>query len=122
MPRVLRHSLNIKRHSSSSSVLASLCVVAKGPSVNLNEVLQPSLDDETELRRLLATDGSELSNPYIGVVNVFEAPSDIRTTRARVVKVDRDLNAKHVMPIPEDKRRKEGEPCMVSDLDEFKRN
>ncbi|KAF8335572.1 ankyrin repeat protein [Amanita rubescens] len=94
------------------------------PGVNLDEVLQPSLDDETELRRLLATDRSNtrLSNPYVGLVNIFEAPSDIRTTRARVVKDDQDLNAKYIMPVPEDKRKKEGEPCMVSDLDEFKKN
>ena len=95
-----------------------------GPGVNLDEVLQPSLDDETELRRLLATDRSNarLSNPYVGLVDVFEAPSDIRTTRARVVRDDQDLNAKYVMPVADDKRKKEGEPCMVSDLDEFKKN
>jgi hypothetical protein len=104
--------------------LQRIASLPRGPGVNLDEVLQPSLDDETELRRLLATDRSNarLSNPYVGVVDVFEAPSDIRTTRARVVKDDRDRNAKHVMPVPEDKRRKEGEPCTVSDLDEFKRN
>ena len=95
-----------------------------GPGVNLDSVLQPSLDDETELRRLLANDRSNarLSNPYAGLVDVFEGPSDIRTTRARVVKDDQDLNAKYVMPVPDDKRKKEGEPCMVSELDEFKRN
>ncbi|KAF8349125.1 ankyrin repeat protein [Amanita rubescens] len=146
MPRVLRHSLNIKGHRYAPSVLClftskgltfsmvqtaeaeaflhRIASLPRGPGINLDEVLQPSLDDETELRRLLATDRSNarLSNPYVGIVDVFEAPSDIRTTRARVVKDDRDLNAKHVMPVPEDKRRKEGEPCMVSDLDEFKRN
>ena len=95
-----------------------------GPGVNLDEVLQSSLDDEAELRHLLATDRSNarLSNPYVGLVDVFEGPSDIRTTRARVVKDDQDLNAKYVMPVPDDKRKKEGEPCMVSELDEFKRN
>ncbi|KAF8326139.1 hypothetical protein F5887DRAFT_868303, partial [Amanita rubescens] len=58
----------------------------------------------------------------VGLVDVFEAPCDIRTTRARVVKDDQDLNAKYIMPVPEDKRRKEGESSVVSDLDEFKRN
>ncbi len=104
--------------------LNRIASLPRGPGVNLDEVLQPSLDDETELRRLLATDRSNarLSNPYVGLVDVFEAPSDIKTTRTRVVKDDQDLNAKYIMPVPEDKRKKEGEPCMVSDLDEFKKN
>jgi hypothetical protein len=95
----------------------------RGSGVNLDEVLQPPLNDESEmeLRRLLATDRSNarLSNPYVGLVDVFEAPSGIRTTRARVVKDDQDLNAKYIIPVPEDKRKKEGEPCMVSDLNEW---
>lgn len=104
--------------------LARIASLPKGPGVNLDRVLQPSLDHETELRRLLATDRSNtrLSNPYVGLVDVFAASSDIRITRARVIKDDQDLNAKYVMPLAEDKRRKEGEPCMVDDLDEFKRN
>ena len=104
--------------------LDRIASLPRGPGVNLDKALQPSLDDETELRRLLATDRSNarLSNPYVGLVDVFEAPSDIRTTRARVVKDDQDLNAKYVMPVPDDKRKKEGEPCTVSDLDEFKKN
>jgi hypothetical protein len=104
--------------------LARIASLPKDPGVNLDEVLQPSLDDETELRRFLATDRSNarLINPYVGLVDVFEAPSDIKITRARVIKDDQDLNAKYVMPLAEDRRRKEGEPCMVGDLDEFKRN
>ena len=104
--------------------LDRIASLPRGPGVNLDKALQPSLDDETELRRLLATDRSNarLSNPYVGLVDVFEAPSDIRTTRARVVKDDQDLNAKYVMPVADDKRKKEGEPCMVSDLGEFKKN
>ena len=104
--------------------LARVASLPKGPGVNLDDVLQPSLDDEAELRRLLATDRSNprLSNPYVGLVDIFEAPSDIRITRARVIHDDQVLNAKHVMPLAEDRRRKEADPCMVGDLDEFKRN
>jgi hypothetical protein len=110
--------------SEAQAFLARLALLPKGPGADLDHVLQPSLDDERELRRLLATDRSNarLSNPYAGLVDVFAAPSDIRITRARVIKDDQDLNAKYVMPLAEDKRRKEGEPCMVGDLDEFKRN
>ncbi|PFH47157.1 hypothetical protein AMATHDRAFT_68340 [Amanita thiersii Skay4041] len=99
-----------------------------GLGVSLDEVLKPSLEDEAELRRLFATDrgNQRLSDPYVGLVDVFAAPASIRTTRARVVNVDQpdegDLNAKHVMPLAAEKRRKEGEPCMVADLAEFKKN
>lgn len=110
--------------SEAQAFLDRIASLPNGPGVNLDDILQPSLDDETELRRLLATDRSNarLSNLYVGLVDIFEAPSDIRVTRARVIKDDQDLNAKYVVPLPEDKRRKEGEPSMVSDLDEFKSN
>ncbi|PFH47159.1 hypothetical protein AMATHDRAFT_7033 [Amanita thiersii Skay4041] len=97
-----------------------------GPGVSLDEALKPSLEDEVELRRLFAADRSNqrLSDPYVGLVDVFAAPASIRTTRARVVKDNQegDLNAKYVMPLTSENRRKEGEPCMVADLAEFKKN
>ncbi|KAJ6615451.1 hypothetical protein B0H10DRAFT_2164836 [Mycena sp. CBHHK59/15] len=62
-----------------------------------------------------------LSNPYVGLVDVFDAPSDVRTTRARVVKDEHDLSAKYVMPLSETNRRKEGTPSMAADIDEFKK-
>ncbi|KAJ7196941.1 ankyrin repeat protein [Mycena pura] len=96
----------------------------KGPGVSLDLVLQPSLEDEAELRCLFATDKAHarLSNPYVGLVDVFAAPADMRITRARVVKDETDLSAQYVMPLSEANRRKEGAPCMVSDIDEFKKN
>ncbi|KAJ7213244.1 ankyrin repeat protein [Mycena rebaudengoi] len=96
----------------------------KGPGVSLDLALQPSLEDETELRRLFATDkaNARLSNPYVGLVDVFDAPSDIRTTRVRVVKDEEDLSARHVMPLSELNRRAEGAPSTVADIDEFKKN
>ncbi|KAJ7642543.1 hypothetical protein B0H17DRAFT_1216406 [Mycena rosella] len=46
-----------------------------------------------------------LANPYVSLVDVFDAPANIRTTRARVVKDETDLSAD-----------------MVIDLDEFKKS
>ncbi|RDB20232.1 hypothetical protein Hypma_012624 [Hypsizygus marmoreus] len=96
----------------------------KGPGVSLDAALQPSLDDEAELRKLFATDktNARLNDPLVGLVDVFSAPVDIRTTRARVAQDDRDLSAKYVMPLSEVNRRKEGTPCMINDLEEFKKN
>ncbi|KAI0315303.1 hypothetical protein OF83DRAFT_1173954 [Amylostereum chailletii] len=41
---------------------------------------------------------------------------------ARIVKDNVDLQAKHVMPLPAECQRKEGEPAMTDDLDAFKTN
>ncbi|TFY76764.1 hypothetical protein EWM64_g7248 [Hericium alpestre] len=41
---------------------------------------------------------------------------------ARALTDSDDLTAKYVMPIPDKQRRAEGAPCMVNDLDEFKKN
>ncbi|KAG5643246.1 hypothetical protein DXG03_001296 [Asterophora parasitica] len=96
----------------------------KGPGISLDETLQPSLDDESELRKLFATDknNTRLNDPLVGLVDIFDAPADIRTTRARVVKDDQDLSAKYVMPLSEINRRKEGAASMVNDLEEFQKN
>ena len=108
----------------SQSFIERITQLPTGPGISLNDALQPSLDDEAELRKLWATDktNARLSSPYVGLVDVFDAPDDIRTTRARVVKDEEDLSAKYVMPLSETNRRKEGTPSMVADLEEFQKN
>jgi hypothetical protein len=59
---------------------------------------------------------TRLSDPHVGLVDVFDAPADIRTTRARVVQNEFDLSEKHLMPLAEDSRRKEGSPATASSL------
>ncbi|TFK67259.1 ankyrin [Pluteus cervinus] len=104
--------------------LERIVALPKGPGVSLDEALQPSLDDEADLRKLFATDkgNARLQNPYVGLVDVFGAPVDIRTTRARVVKDEEDWSAKYVLPLTEKQRRKEGTPCMAENFEEFKKN
>ena len=95
-----------------------------GPGVSIDKALQPSLDEELELRKLFATDrqNERISNPYVGLIDVFDAPESIRTTRSRVIQDDKDLSANYIMPLSESNRRKEGAPSMVADFDEFKKN
>ncbi|KAK0231590.1 hypothetical protein IW262DRAFT_1454613 [Armillaria fumosa] len=83
--------------------------------ISLDAVLKPSLDDETELRRLFATDktSNRLNNPYVGLVNIFDAPNTISVTRAREVKSVEDLPAKYIMPLAEEKSSPE---CSLSQL------
>lgn len=104
--------------------ISRIAALPKDVPVSLDEALQPSLDDEAELRRLFATDtkNPRLNDPYVGLVDVFDAPTDIRTTRARVVQNEFDLSEKYLMLLTEARRRKEGTPAMVSSLEEFNQN
>ena len=104
--------------------LSRFAALPKGVTVSLDDALKPSLDDEAELRRLFATDtrSPRLNSPYVGLVDVFDAPADIRTTRARVVQNEFHLSEKYLMPLTEVRRRKEGSPAMASSFDEFNQN
>ena len=106
--------------------LARIAKLPPAPAATdvLSQALQPSIDDEAELRKLWAMDkaNARLRDPHVGLVDVFDAPDDIRKTRARVVTDEADSNVHHILPLSEDRRRKEGEPSMVATLDEFKKN
>jgi len=110
--------------SGGSLFLQRVAALPKGPVVSLDDILQASLEDEAELRRMFATDKTNprLDNPHEGLVDIFAAPADIRVTRARVVKDDEDLSAKYIMPLSESCRRKEASPAMTPTLDDFQKN
>lgn len=107
-----------------NAFIARIEALSPVPGVSIDQALQPSLDEESELRKLFATDrkNERISNPYVGLVDVFDAPEAIRTTRARVIQDAKDLSANYVMPLSKINRRDEGTPSMVADLDEFKKN
>ena len=112
------------QNAEAAAFLARVAQLPAGPGVTLDDVLKPSLVDEAELRQLFAQDksNSRLTDPYVGLVDVFDAPEDIRITRARVVAGEEGLNAKYIMPLPEERRRKEGSPAMIGGLEEFNKN
>ncbi|KAI0030398.1 hypothetical protein K488DRAFT_87813 [Vararia minispora EC-137] len=111
------------QNKEAAAFIARIAKLPNGP-VSLDDALQPSLDDEAELRKLFAMDKSNarLKDLFVGLVDVFDAPEDIRTTRSRVVKDDDDLFAQYVMPLTGGRRRPEGAPSTVEDLDAFKKN
>jgi hypothetical protein len=113
----------MSQNKEASQFLSRIAGLPKG-HVSLDKVLQPSLDDEAELRRLFATDKNNprIKDIHVGLVDVFAASNDIRTTRARVVRDDADRDAQHVIPLPDSLRRKEGSPAMVESLDAFTKN
>jgi len=123
-PKQQHYPLAMQPTAEINNFISRIASLPAGPGVSLDAALQPSLDEETELRKLFATDrqNAVLGNPHVGLVNVFDAPDAIRTTRARVVQDKADLSAKHVMPLSLENRRKEGTPAMVFDLEEFKKN
>lgn len=112
------------QNKEANAFLERVKALPAGPGVLLDDVLKPSVEDETELRQYFASDrgNARLADPYVGLVSVFDAPEDIRKTRARVIVNDEDRIAKHIMPVPDNERRAEGAPCMVADLEEFKKN
>ena len=116
----------INQTPEAQSFLSRVAALPKDPGVSLDPVLAPSIEQAAELRRFFAQDrnNARLSNPYVGLVSLFEAPeeSGIRSTRARVVKDEEDLAAKYIFPVPDNKRRKDFEPCVVDSFEEFQRN
>lgn len=114
----------MKQTPEAKAFLKRIISLPSGPGISLDNALQPSLDDEAELRRLFATDktNARLKDPFVGLVDIFAAPPVIRTTRARIIKDDVDLSRKYVMPLSVDNRRKEGTPSMVENIEEFKKN
>lgn len=114
----------MSQNPESQAFLNRISALPKDTPVNLDDALKPSIEDESELRRLFAQDPANLrlKDPHVGLVDVFDAPQDIRTTRARVVRDEFDLNEKYIMPLSETRRRKEGTPAMAVDLEEFKSN
>jgi hypothetical protein len=117
--------MSTTRAKQTPEAAAFLDLVASLPAgpVDLDPVLMPSLDDEAILRKLFAQDknNTRLSNPYVGLVDVYAAPDAIRKTRARVATNEDELTGKHIMPLSDETRRKEGEPA-ISSFDEFERN
>ncbi|KAH7927884.1 ankyrin [Leucogyrophana mollusca] len=107
-----------------AAFLQDIAALPKGPGVCVDDALQPALVYEANLRQIFAVDrtSDHIRDLHVGLVDLFEAPVEARTTRARVVKDEEDLSAKYVMPVPSERRRAEGAPATVSDLNEFKKN
>ncbi|KAI9462535.1 hypothetical protein F5148DRAFT_1286433 [Russula earlei] len=85
----------MSQNEEATQFLSRVVSLPKGPVSLDNNGLQPSLDDEAELRKLFATDrgNTRLKDIHVGLVDVFAAPPHIRTTRARVVASDADRSS-----------------------------
>lgn len=114
----------LKQNPEATAFLARIASLPKSRGILLDPALQPSLDDEAELRRLFATDKSNarLKDPFVGLVDVFAAPDNIRTIHARVIDDIEYSSAHYAFPLADVDRRKEGTPSMVENMDYFLKN
>jgi hypothetical protein len=87
----------------------------------LQECLTESIAAETELRRLFATDrdNKALSDPLVGLIDVFAANKSIRATQARECSDQTTLEAEYIFPLKKEQRRATGQPAIV-DIDQFR--
>ncbi|KAG8914790.1 hypothetical protein FRC01_003909, partial [Tulasnella sp. 417] len=111
------------QNEEAQAFLRRLRKLPESPGVDLEPAIGPSLQDEAELRRLFATDrkNTRLKDPYVGLVDVFGQNTErIKKIHARVIKDEEDLLKHHVMPLDNDKRRKDGALSMASSFEDFK--
>ena len=117
---------DINQAPEAKSFLERVAALPKARSVSLDSVLTLSLEEEADLRRLFARDrqNQRLLYPYVNLVSIYDAPdsTNIRTTYARDVKNEEDLTARHVFPLSDVRRRKNGAPCVAVGIDQFRKN
>lgn len=116
----------INQAPEAQTFLKNVAALPKGSPIALDAVLAPSIEIETQLRNLFAQDRSNqrLSDPYVNLVSIYDAPesANIRTTFARDIKNEEDRDAKYIFSLPDDRRRKNGTPCVVETIDQFRKN
>ncbi|KAG8887163.1 hypothetical protein FRB98_000419 [Tulasnella sp. 332] len=119
-----RHSpLDMSQTAEAEAFLKRLSRLPEDSGAPLTSAITPSLEDESILRRLFATnrDHKRLQNPYVGLVDAFGASTDcIRNIRARQIKDGADLTDKYVMAFDETTRRNDGELAMAPTFEDFK--
>ncbi|VDB96032.1 unnamed protein product [Peniophora sp. CBMAI 1063] len=87
---------------------------------DLDAAVGPALEYEAELRRLFAQDRSNrrLSDPYVGLVDVFACDPAVLDTQSRPTTNDKE----HIFPLKPSERRASGTPALATSLAEFQRN
>lgn len=95
------------------------------PELSISQILGPYHKHEGYLRALFAQDGQNpiLDNPYVNTLPLFTEVSGLITTRARNPALETvEERSRYIVPLPDEKRRKDGSPAIVASLAEFQRN
>lgn len=97
------------------------------PETSIEELVKPYNDYDAAARRIFAQDPSHalVKDNYANIVPVFDNTNGSTDIRVRA----RDLNSqtpeqkeKYILPLSDDKRRKDGSPAVVPSLAEFQNN
>lgn len=95
------------------------------PEKKMVEILEPYRKYEAELRSVFAQDRKNpaLDDPHINLVPLFTKDTKNIRTRARFLAAEtQEEKDRYIMALPDNKRRANGSPAVVSGLKDFQKN
>ncbi|KAI3549731.1 hypothetical protein CABS01_12565 [Colletotrichum abscissum] len=95
------------------------------PEKKMVEILEPYRKYEAQLRSVFAQDRKNpaLDDPHINLVPLFTKDTKNIRTRARFLAAEtQEEKDRYIMALPDDKRRANGSPAVVSGLKDFQKN
>ncbi|KAI1467469.1 ankyrin [Daldinia caldariorum] len=99
--------------------------VANHPETPMREIMEPFRKYEAKLREVYAQERNNpaLDNPYLNTLPLFTKDTPSIKTRARNLEAESpEEKEKYIMTLPDDRRRPNGSPAVVTSLKEFRRN
>ncbi|KAK6958209.1 hypothetical protein Daesc_001004 [Daldinia eschscholtzii] len=99
--------------------------VVNHPETPIKDIMEPFRKYEARLREVYAQerDNPALDSPYLNALPLFTEDTPNIKTRARNLEAELpEEKEKYIMPLPNDKRRPNGSPAVVTSLKEFRRN
>ncbi|KAF6843514.1 ankyrin repeat protein [Colletotrichum musicola] len=95
------------------------------PEKTMVDIMEPYRKYETQLRSVFAQDRKNpaLDDPHINLVPLFNENTKNIKTRARFLAAEsQEEKERYIMALPDDKRRANGSPAVVSSLKDFRKN
>lgn len=97
------------------------------PETSIDELVKPYNDYDASARRIFAQDPSHalVKDNYANIVPVFDnanGSTDIRVRARNLNSEAPEQKEKYILPLSDDKRRKDGSPAVVPSLAEFQNN
>ncbi|KAI1443934.1 ankyrin [Annulohypoxylon stygium] len=99
--------------------------IANHPKIPMSELMDPYRKYEAKLREVYAQERTNpiLDDPYLNALPLFTKDTPKIKTRARNLEAESPIEKeKYIMPLPNDKRRPNDSPAVVSSLKEFRHN
>ncbi|KAI2783473.1 ankyrin [Daldinia loculata] len=99
--------------------------ITNHPETPIKDIMEPYRKFEAKLREVYAQERNNpvLDDPYLNVLPLFTKDTINIKTRARNLEAESPSEKeKYIMSLPDDKRRPNGSPAVVTSLKEFRRN